>query len=81
MTVRVLLFARYRELAGCDSVALDLPEGSTVQRAVDELRGRGGGFAELPERPATAKNQIVVRGDALLADGDELALLPPVAGG
>ncbi len=81
MTVRILFFARYRDLAGRDQLDLELPAGSTVGAAIDRLRAMGEPFTALPERPATAQNRIVVRPEAVLAAGDELALLPPVAGG
>ena len=80
-TVRLLFFARYAELVGREeaSLALSLPAtvGDVVRRVRDELPGAG----ELPERPLTAVNQRHVRMDAPVADGDEVAFLPPLAGG
>lgn len=81
VTVQILFFAAYRELAGTPALALTLPEGSTVAGAVEALRARGGGLARLPEDPAVAVNRTYVPSSTLLRDGDEVALLPPVAGG
>lgn len=81
MRVRVFFFGPYRELAGAGELILDLPEPATVATAVQSLRARGDGLARLPEAPAVALNEEYIRLDALLADGDEIAILPPVAGG
>lgn len=81
MTIRVLLFASYREMAGLPEMRLDLPEGSRVRDLVILLRARGGGLASLPEDPPVAVNRSYVAPDTLLQEGDEVALLPPVAGG
>ena len=81
MTVRFLLFAIYRDLAGTGELELAIPDGATVADAVDALRARGGGFMRLPVAPAVAVNQEYASLDTRLAQGDELALLPPVAGG
>jgi molybdopterin converting factor small subunit len=39
------------------------------------------GGARLPERPLVAVNRRHARLDAVLVEGDEVALLPPMAGG
>ncbi len=82
MNVTVLLFAAHRELAGgaADTV-VTLPERSTVDTLLAALRGRGGGWANLPRRAAVAVNRRYASGETLLAEGDEVALIPPVAGG
>lgn len=81
MRVRLLFFVLYRELAGTGELDVDLPRGATVASLVRELRARGGGFGRLPEAPVVAVNQVYAALDAVLSDGDEVALLPPVAGG
>jgi molybdopterin converting factor small subunit len=81
MQVRILLFAGYRELAGTAELRLELGAPATVEDAVSALRGRGGALARLPPRPAAAVNQVYAPPGQPLRDGDELALLPPVAGG
>jgi molybdopterin converting factor small subunit len=81
MRVRVLLFALYRDLAGQGEIDLEIEAPATAATAVARLRALGHGFARLPDRPVVAVNQEYARLDAVLGDGDELALLPPVAGG
>jgi molybdopterin synthase catalytic subunit len=81
MRITILLFAQYRELAGTDAVTLELPDGATAADAVARLRAGGNGRSRLPEAPAVAVNEVYAQLPTPLADGDEVALLPPVAGG
>lgn len=81
MRVRLLLFATYRDLAGTGEVEFDLPAGATAADAVDRLRSSGNGASRLPARPVLAVNQNYAAPDTVLEEGDEVALLPPVAGG
>jgi molybdopterin converting factor small subunit len=81
MRVRLLFFASYRDLAGRGEVELDLPPGASAAQAVEKLRLEGGELARLPARPVIAINQHYASLESRLVDGDELALLPPVAGG
>lgn len=81
MQVRIILLAAYRELAGRAELELRLPAGATAADAVARLRGESDRAARLPERPVVAVNQEWATLDTKLRDGDEIALLPPVAGG
>ena len=81
MLVRTLFFASYRDALGTDALDVDLPEGASVRELVRSIRARGAPFDRLPPAPAVAVNRTVVRGDARLSNGDEIAFLPPVAGG
>lgn len=80
MRIQTLLFATYRDLAGTESLELELPSGSTAGDLVARLRERRG-LEGLPTEPALAVNQVYAPLSTSLADGDEVALLPPVAGG
>jgi len=80
MTVTALLFASYAEAFGSDRVELALRSGTTVREAVDALRAMPGG-AGLPGSPLVAVNLQYATADQRLASGDELAIIPPVAGG
>ncbi len=81
ITVRCRLFGRYAEVFGASVVELSLATGASVADAIAALRARPGSEGLLPERPLAAVNQRHVAPDAALADGDELAILPPLAGG
>lgn len=76
----VLVFARYAELFGAETVSVDLPDGATVADLIAALRTLPGG-ASLPSHPFVAVAQAqAAPGDPLPPDA-ELALLPPLAGG
>jgi molybdopterin converting factor small subunit len=81
VTVRCRLFARYAELAGTEAIDLDLPTGATVEQAVHALRARLAEGVRFPASPLAAVNRQHAAPGWILADGDELALLPPLAGG
>jgi molybdopterin converting factor subunit 1 len=81
MRIRLLLFALYRDLTGVSELDIDVHEGSSAAAALAALRARDERFVRLPDRPVVAINREYARLDVLLRDGDELALLPPVAGG
>jgi molybdopterin synthase catalytic subunit len=79
--VRVLLFARAKDLAGTNSVELDLPSGATVRdlrRRLVEVRPA---LASLLERSAIAVNDEFAGDDLGLPPDATVALLPPVSGG
>ncbi|MGH7506778.1 MAG: MoaD/ThiS family protein [Longimicrobiales bacterium] len=81
MRIRLLLFAHYRDLAGAGEIDLEVPPGATAADVVRVLRSSGGGRDRLPAEPVVAVNTEYVPLDTTIRDGDELALLPPVAGG
>lgn len=80
MRIRTLFFATYRDLAGTDELTVDLPAGATARDLVSRLR-TSAGLDRLPAEPVLAVNQEYAPLSSPLADGDEVALLPPVAGG
>jgi molybdopterin synthase catalytic subunit len=81
LAVRIRLFAIQRELAGTREVHLDLPDGSDVEAAWTALVARHPILA--PGRPSLrfARNGDYAEPTTLLADGDEVAMIPPVSGG
>lgn len=81
MRVTVRLFAAHREAAGTNTYTADLPAGATVADAFARVCGSFPGIARNAGSAAFALNRSHVAGDAKLTDGDELAILPPVAGG
>jgi molybdopterin converting factor subunit 1 len=81
MRVRVLYFAVLRERRGVSSETLDLPAGGDVAMALAIIAKGHPTLAPLLPRAQVAVNQVVVAATASLAEGDELALIPPVSGG
>jgi molybdopterin converting factor small subunit len=81
LRVRCRLFARYAEVVGREEVMLELPPDAVVADAVAALRATVPRGNLLPERPLVAVNLRHVLARDPLHDGDELALLPPLAGG
>lgn len=81
LAVRVLLFATYAEQAGRESLELVIPAPATVQDVLNRLRASLPGADRLPTAPLAAVNQVHARLSAAVADGDEVAFLPPLAGG
>lgn len=82
LKVRCRFFARYQELLGREHLEIEIPAGASVSDAVGALRQSLGAMAtQLPKRPLVAVNRVHALYDRELADGDELALLPPLAGG
>lgn len=79
--VRTLFFARYRELMGTGELEVELREPTSVEAFVRRLRERGEPFSRLPPDASVAVNRAVVPRDAQVRSGDEVAFLPPVAGG
>ena len=81
LTVTIRLFAAYADLVGRVSVEISLPDGATVGDLLAEFRRLVPEAARLPERPLCAVNLSHVLLSHTLRTGDEVALLPPLAGG
>lgn len=81
MTLRVKLFARARDLAGADTLAVTLPAQATVKELRPAL------CAVCPALQALQSGLLVAvnaqyAGDAMpLSAGDDVACFPPVSGG
>lgn len=80
MTVDVLLFASYADALGASQVALEVQADATVRDVLDTLRALPGA-ERLPPAPLVAVNQRYARADEPVHPGDEIAVIPPVAGG
>ena len=81
MEIKTLFFASYREIAGTDEMSVRMRPGASVAELILQLREQGNGWDRLPKDPAVAVNLTYARLDTLLADGDEVAFIPPVSGG
>ena len=79
--IRVRLFARQRELAGAREVALEFTTGATIEDAWSALVARVPAIASGRPFVRFAKNGEYADADTPLADGDEVACIPPISGG
>ena len=77
--VKALLFASYADAYGSGEVPLLLKAGSTVADAVEAVRAKSP--KSIPARPLVALNERYASLEDTLSTGDEVALIPPVAGG
>lgn len=77
---RVLLFGRLSDVAGWRDRQVDSPSLSALRI---RLAGEDGGLGEALAGPGVqvALDQVIVRGDAPLNAGTEVAFLPPMSGG
>jgi MoaE-MoaD fusion protein len=80
MNVRVVLFAKPRELVGQPNLELALPTGATAADAWSQLSTRYD-LGPLPRSFRCAVNSEYAGWNDPLKDGDELAVIPPVSGG
>lgn len=78
---RVQLFASWSDTLGPE-VEVELPDGARVSDLLALLaeQAKSKSIKPLP-RPSVALNQRYAKPDALIAAGDEVAIIPPVAGG
>lgn len=81
MQVTVKLFASFREALGEDQKQVEVEQGTTVGQLWTDLVRQTPRLAPLSGSAAFAVNKRYAKADAALADGDEVAFLPPVSGG
>jgi molybdopterin converting factor subunit 1 len=81
MKVRLLFFAVLRDIAGRSESELALADGATPRQVWAGLRDEHAQLVAWTSPPMVAINEEYADADAALRDGDELAFIPPVAGG
>jgi molybdopterin converting factor subunit 1 len=81
VTIHLKMFAILRERSGAAEAELQLPDGADVSQAVAEAERRFPAISDLLPAAAVAVNLDYSQRQAILHDGDELALIPPVSGG
>jgi molybdopterin converting factor small subunit len=79
-SLNVLLFASYADAFGARQVQAPVAAPCLVSDVVSALRTLPGG-ERLPEKPLVAVNRAWSTADTAIKAGDEVALIPPVAGG
>ena len=80
LTVRVLLFASYADALGASEVSVDMPAGSRVSDVLTRIMSLAAG-KRVPDKPLVAVNQRYAQPDQAVRETDEIAIIPPVAGG
>jgi len=81
MRVRILLFAIVREAAQTSEVEFELPPVATAGDAVAFIELKYPQISKYLSRCAIAVNRRYANAESTLADGDEVAIIPPVSGG
>jgi molybdopterin converting factor subunit 1 len=81
MKVRLLFFAVLRDIAGTDAAEWSLDEGTTASDVWQRLRGAYAQLSDYTQPPMIAVNESYAGPETVLREGDELAFIPPVAGG
>ena len=81
MRLRVLFFGMLKDLVGRPSDEIDLPDGAHLGVVFEQYASRFPRLRELAPSIVAARNQEFADLSTVLADGDEVAFLPPVSGG
>ena len=80
MLITVRFFASYADRLGLAQTELALDQGSRVSDLLASV-AQLPGAQSLPRNPLVAVNQVFAGPDTRLDAGDEVAVIPPVAGG
>ena len=81
MRTEVKLFALAKQLAGCDAIAVDLPDGAIVADLRHVITERYPDLADLLAHAMFAVNAQYANDDSLVPPDAEIACIPPVSGG
>jgi molybdopterin converting factor subunit 1 len=81
VNVEVKLFAVAKQLAGSETVAVELAAGATVQELRNALAAQHAELRDVAQRAMIAIDAEYVRDDAVVPENSEIALIPPVSGG
>jgi molybdopterin synthase catalytic subunit len=81
MRVRVLFFGMLRDIVGVSREEAEFPEGADLHSVFAAYATRFPRLGELGRSIVAARNEEFADPGAKLAEGDEVAFLPPVSGG
>ncbi|HYX20613.1 MAG TPA: MoaD/ThiS family protein [Thermoanaerobaculia bacterium] len=81
MRIELLHFASFRDAVGRDRESREIADGTRVRELWASLAREIPLFGRFPTPPPVAVNREYVPSETVLRDGDEVAFLPPVAGG
>ncbi len=81
ITIQMRYFAFVREQLGKSKETIELVDGSTVAQALDFAFAPSPRLSNARSAMMVMVNQVYQPSDHVLADGDEVAIIPPVSGG
>ncbi|KAJ8759533.1 hypothetical protein K2173_007151 [Erythroxylum novogranatense] len=79
--IKVLFFARARDIVGLPSMPLEVSSGSTASDCLNKLVALFPGLEELRGCMVLAVNEEYTTESAIIKEEDELAIIPPISGG
>ncbi len=81
MSVKILFFANLRDRAGTKSLDIEIPEGITVQGLKEQIARDYPNLKQSMEAVLISIDREYAFDEAIVADGSEVAMFPPVSGG
>jgi molybdopterin synthase sulfur carrier subunit len=81
ITITVKLFAAYQEACGVSELQMNVDDGATVATVRDRLIAEHPQLAQWRDLTRFGINLQFVPPEAVMHDGDEVVLIPPVSGG
>ncbi|MBI4042305.1 MAG: MoaD/ThiS family protein [Deltaproteobacteria bacterium] len=81
MKIKVRYFALYQDLLGKKGESVEMPEGTSLKDLVDQILGSHPQRERFLAFTRFAVNREYAPLSQFLNEGDEIAFLPPVAGG
>lgn len=79
--VKLLFFATLKDIVGKRELDIEVPSGATVNDLWEHLESRYPAIGRYRSIVLTSLNEEYVDRGAIVSDGDEVAMFPPVSGG